>query len=808
MKQVLFDDRETIPIRCSVRDFVEFLLRSGDLDNRSARRDPDTMKEGAEMHRRIQKEQGASYAAEVSLSHTSLVSHGRHTFSLTIEGRADGIITLDPETKYNLPNEALAFSDIPCAVDEIKSMVRDVAKLSEPVPEHLAQAKCYAYFYCMQEGLERIAVQMTYVTLDSGKRRYFTEFYTCEELRDWYYELCLEYVKFEDWQVEHLEARDASVEAAEFPFPYRPGQKELAKGVYRTIMRERKLFLEAPTGVGKTVSTLFPAVKSMAAGLTEKLFYLTAKTITRTVAEDTFRLMTEQGLVFLPITITAKEKLCVLPKPDCNPDECARAKGHFDRINAALYDMLCSMTSGVFSREMILQFAEKHNVCPYEMSLDMALFADAVICDYNYVFDPEVYFRRFFAEGAKKNYTLLIDEAHNLVERAREMYSATLVKEDFLNAKTEMGFYPPAVRSLNACNRAMLAIKKEHERFALLDSLDALVISLDRLLNTLDHYTADNNGKLPEFTLELYFAVRHFVSMYEQSDDHYRFYCDYRDDNRFYVRIQCMDPSRPLEERLSLCRSAVFFSATLLPIRYYKDQLSGGPEDYAVYAESPFDPDNRLVLTVDDVSTRYSRRGSEEYQKIADYIAAFCAAKKGNYIAFFPSYRFMTEVFLLLSKKPGLSLMKQENVMSESEREAFLSAFRSDNEETLLGLCVMGGVFSEGIDLAADRLIGAVIVGPGLPQVCNERELFREYYQDRLDAGFEYAYLYPGMNKVLQAAGRVIRTTEDVGAILLLDDRFLKPGYRDLFPREWSSCRRVTKETLPEVLGEFWRAHE
>ena len=388
------------------------------------------------------------------------------------------------------------------------------------------------------------------------------------------------------------------------------------------------------------------------------------------------------------------------------------------------------------------------------------------------------------------------------------MYSATLVKEDFLNAKTEMGFYPPAVRSLNACNRAMLAIKKEHERFALLDSLDALVISLDRLLNTLDHYTADNNGKLPEFTLELYFAVRHFVSMYEQSDDHYRFYCDYRDDNRFYVRIQCMDPSRPLEERLSLCRSAVFFSATLLPIRYYKDQLSGGPEDYAVYAESPFDPDNRLVLTVNDVSTRYSRRGSEEYQKIADYIAAFCAAKKGNYIAFFPSYRFMTEVFLLLSKKPGLSLMKQENVMSEPEREAFLSAFRSDNEETLLGLCVMGGVFSEGIDLAADRLIGAVIVGPGLPQVCNERELFREYYQDRLDAGFEYAYLYPGMNKVLQAAGRVIRTTEDVGAILLLDDRFLKSGYRDLFPREWSSCRRVTKETLPEVLGEFWKAHE
>lgn len=839
MKQVVFDNFETIPVRTSVRDFVEFLLRSGDLDSRSGRKDPDTMREGAEMHRRIQKEQGAHYAAEVSLSHTCLVTYGRHVFSLTVEGRADGILSIDDDSRTSLPNEALVFSDVPCAIDEIKTMLRDVTKLTEPVPEHLAQAKCYAYFWCMQQELDRIAVQMTYVTLESGKRRYFTEFYTKEELSEWYFGLCREYAKFEEWTTEHRLARDASIRTLAFPFAYREGQDSLVKDVYRTILRERKLFLEAPTGVGKTISTVFPAVKSMGEGLTEKIFYLTAKTITRTVAEETFTILNERGLVFLPITITAKEKMCVLPKPDCNPESCPRAKGHFDRINEAVYAMLSTLVQrlddraaepktdstgdaaagndgdavsestanqkgALFSRDLILEFAEKYQVCPYEMSLDVALFADAVICDYNYAFDPDVYFRRFFGGEIRKNYAMLIDEAHNLVERARDMYSAELVKEDFLAAKAEMAFYPPAVRALQACNRAMLTLKQENSGFTVLSSFDNLYVSLMRLVGVLDTYLSDNGASLPEVTSDLYFNVRHFIAMYDESDDHYRYYCDYRDDNRFCVCVRCMDPSRQLEQRLSLCRSAVFFSATLLPIGYYKQQLSGAPEDYAVYAESPFDPDNRLVLVADDVSTRYTRRTDDEFRKIAGYIADFCAAKKGNYMAFFPSYRYMTAVADILFEMPGLRLLRQESSMSEVAREEFLRAFSEEHEDTLLGLCVMGGIFSEGIDLTADRLIGAVIVGPGLPMVCNERELFREYYAERCDAGFEYAYLYPGMNKVLQAAGRVIRTTDDVGAILLLDDRFMKSAYRDLFPREWENCLRVNRSTLPDVLSEFW----
>ncbi|MBO4325597.1 MAG: ATP-dependent DNA helicase [Lachnospiraceae bacterium] len=861
MSQVLFDDQDTVPVRCSVRDFVEFLLRSGDIDSRSARKDPDTMREGAEMHRRIQKEQGGAYAAEVPLSHTCLVTYGRFTFALTVEGRADGILTA-PEGDYGVPameavnlitddKNALPFRRETVVIDEIKTMLRDVGRLTAPVPEHLAQAKCYAYFHCMKDELDEIAVRMTYVTLGNSRRNYFIGVYTKDELSEWYYALCREYARFEEWRLEHRSSRDAAIRAMEFPFEYRPGQDTLVKNVYRTILRERKLFLEAPTGVGKTISTVYPAVKSMGEGLTEKIFYLTAKTITRTVAEETFSLLTDRGLVFLPITITAKEKMCVLPKPDCNPESCPRAKGHFDRINEALYAMLSTLvekntfeqieenssapdgetlsegtpTAGaaslttapytdaestalrkglLFSRDMILEYAERYQVCPYEMSLDLALFADAVICDYNYAFDPEVYFRRFFGGEVRRNYTMLIDEAHNLVERAREMYSAELVKEDFLAAKPEMAFYPPAVKALNACNRALLTIKQTHERFSVLELPDTVPMNLMRFCSAIDELVSERPASVPEFTTDLYFTARHFLAMYEQADDHYECYCDYLDDNRFLLRLQCMDPSRPLDERLSLCRSSILFSATLLPIRYYKDQLSGGPEDYAVYAESPFDPDNRLVLIADDVSTRYKRRTADEFRRIADYIADFCAAKPGNYMAFFPSYRYLTEIAMLLEDREDIRLLVQQNAMTEPEREEFLSAFSEDNEGTLLGLCVLGGIFSEGIDLTADRLIGAIIVGPGLPMVCNERELFRMYYAERCDAGFEYAYQYPGMNKVLQAAGRVIRTTEDVGAILLLDDRFLQSSYQSLFPREWGNCRRVSRDDMADVLRGFW----
>lgn len=812
-KEICFDGQETVPVRISVRDLVEFILRSGDLDNRSARRDVDAMQAGARLHRKIQKRQGSFYRSEVPLSLTSLVTWEGLTFALVVEGRADGILTLgSPETTLQIENPALTFSDVPAAIDEIKCVLRDISSVSEPVPVHLAQAKCYAYIYAQQNELERIAVQMTYCSLETESLRYFTEFYTLEELKEWYFSVCQEYCKWAYWETKHAQLRNASIKPLLFPFSYRPGQKELAAAVYRTVLRKKRLFVEAPTGVGKTVSTIYPAVKAMGEGLTSKLFYLTAKTITRTVAEDTFRLLLEKGLHFLPITVTAKEKVCVLEKPDCNPSACPRAKGHFDRINACLYDMLSTLSEeaapsaeGIFNRELLLAFAEKYQVCPYEMSLDMALFADAVICDYNYAFDPNVYFRRFFG-GDAKDYVFLIDEAHNLVERAREMYSAVLVKEKVLAAKQAAKALPQnrqVLKQLDAVNKNMLELKARCENLTLLAEVDNLSMSVLRLLGGIETLMSELKAPLPEELLQFYFDARHFLAMHDMMDDHFQIYGNYTDEREFFIKLQCMDPSRPLRQCLDKGRSAVFFSATLLPIRYYIEQCGGDEDDYAVYAPSPFSPDNRKILIAPQVNTRYSHRSDAEFVKIRDYIRCFCEAQPGNYLVFFPSYQMLSQMLPYLRELPW-SLWEQKAGMSEEEREAFLAHFEENGPGTQVGLCVMGGIFSEGIDLRGERLIGAVIVSPGLPMFCPERELFRNYYEERCGKGFDYAYLYPGMNKVLQSAGRVIRTTEDKGAILLLDDRFDTRSYRELFPREWTPNERVTLETLPLTLSEFW----
>ena len=788
---------EPIRVRVSVRDFVEFVTRSGDIDNRSAGRDAEAMAEGARMHRKIQKSQPAGYRAEVSLQHEELLTYEDRTFALTIEGRADGIFD-DPELGHT--------------IDEIKCMLRDVETLSAPVTAHLAQARCYAYIEALQHDLPSISIRMTYVHLDTEHIRYFHETFARDDLAEWFLSLCCEYCRYAKWEQDHKEARDASVQALPFPFEYRPGQKELVTGVYKTIRQSRKLFIEAPTGVGKTVSALYPAVLSMGQSLTEKIFYLTAKTIARTVAEECCDTLCSGGATLFSITLTAKEKLCVLDTPECNPVACPRANGHFDRVGDAILELLGQADAGVsVRRETILACAEKYQVCPYELSLDIALFADIVICDYNYVFDPTAYLRRFFSEGVKRDYVFLIDEAHNLVERSREMYSAEIEKEDLLACKRALEeHFRPASRQCEALNKVMLAFRRECDGFTVLGSgasavtaISEFTMKAERLCSALADVLADRKFPVPEEAVELYLNLRHFLEMYERAEDRYTAYADYRENNHFFIRLQCMDASAFLAECIDRGRCAIYYSATLLPISYYKEQLGGVPEDYAVYTPSPFDPERRLVMVARDVDTRYKNRTDSEFAKIASYIRAMVSARKGNYIAFFPSYRFVTEVATHFSDWDG-EVLVQTAGMTETEREAYLSAFETEHEGSLLGLFVMGGIFSEGIDLRNDSLIGAAVVGPGLPMVCNERELFREYYEQKSGQGFAYAYLYPGMNKVLQAAGRVIRTTDDAGCILLLDDRFGTSSYRALFPREWTPVHTVTRESLPDRLREFW----
>ena len=805
-------------IRISVRNLVEFVLRSGDLDNRRSQGGKkEAMQAGSRLHRKIQKRMGADYRSEVALKHQVREDE----FSILLEGRADGIIT--------------EMSGI--VIDEIKCIYMDVERLEEPDPVHLAQALCYGYMYASEQDLDSVGIQLTYCNIETEQIRRFRQAKTREELEEWFQGLIHEYVKWARYLYHHSIRRTECLKELQFPYAYREGQKELAVSVYRSIARGRNLYIQAPTGIGKTLSCVFPSLKAIGEGYGEKLFYLTAKTITRSVAEETFELLRErENLYFSTVTITAKEKLCVLEKPDCNPVACPRAKGHFDRVNDAVYEII-QEEQGI-TRETILAYAEKYQVCPFELCLDISSWVDGIICDYNYVFDPNVRLKRYFAEGEERgNYIFLVDEAHNLVSRAREMYSAVLIKEELLAVKRILKGIPEAgkvLKLLERCNRRMLDLKRLGETEPFSDEVDMeLAFEGGARMVLGEHYRMHPDVKLlslelmglfgemevflnensefddRETVLDLYFKIRDFLYVSDRLDENYRIYSRLLADGSFMVKLMCVNPSRCLRECLDRGVSTVFFSATLLPIRYYKELLSGSQEEYAVYAKSPFQADKRLVLAASDVSSRYSRRGRTQYERIADYIEGVIGGKTGNYMIFFPSYQFLFQVQKVLEERQEQGKLKfewkaQSSNMSEEEREEFLLSFKEEPKESFAGLCVMGGIFSEGIDLKEERLIGAIIIGTGLPQVNPEQEILKEYFDEQGEGGFDYAYQYPGMNKVMQAAGRVIRTVNDKGVIALLDDRFLLPEYVALFPREWERYTVVNRFNVKQAVDDFW----
>lgn len=781
------ESTKIIELHISVRDLVEFIFREGDIDNRVGKlAQQNAMMEGSRIHRKIQKSMGDNYEAEVPLK----LSVQADDYVLTVEGRADGIF----------------YADDHYYIDEIKGIYRNVERMEAPVYVHKAQAMCYAYIYALQHNLENIGVQMTYCNLDTEELRYFTEEYNWEELSDWFGKLIDSYRKWADFQVKWKARRQASIQGLEFPYPYREGQKELVTDVYRTIYRRKNLFLQAPTGVGKTISTIFPAVKAVGEGLADRIFYLTAKTITATVAKETFQLLGEQGYMAKTIQLTAKEKLCMCEEMDCNPVNCPYARGHYDRVNDAVYDLL--QKSELFTREEILAQAKEYRVCPFELSLDVATWADNILCDYNYVFDPNVCLKRFFQEGVKGDYIFLVDEAHNLVDRSREMYSATLVKEDVLAVKRIMKQHHKGIeRTLDKCNKELLHLKRECETYRVYDSVGTLMFYLMRLASQMEEFL-EKPVDIPEkrTVLDFYFAVRNFLNIYDLVDEHYVIYSQMEEDGRFVLKLFCVDPSANLQKCMDKANSTIFFSATLLPVTYYKQLLSTKTDNYAIYARSPFRESQRLLLFGRDVSTKYTRRTPAEYERIARYILGAVQGKSGNYMAFFPSYKMMQDIEQVFAELAGdeIEICMQKSSMKESEREEFLSTFEQERQNTLVAFCVMGGIFGEGIDLKNDRLIGAVIVGTGLPQISNEREILKNYYDSRGLSGFDYAFRYPGMNKVLQAAGRVIRTAEDRGVILLLDERFLQSDYEPLFPREWQTRSVCSLEQVKEMVESFW----
>lgn len=778
-------------LHISVRNLVEFIFREGDIDNRAGKiQSADAMLEGTRIHRKIQKSKDKNYQAEVPLNY---VVHNP-LFDLTIEGRADGIFTEENEN-----GEELVF------IDEIKGMYKKVLLMEESVFVHKAQAMCYAFIFAYDNELSNIGVQMTYCNLETEETKYFREIYTFDYLQTWFGRLIEEYGKWAEFQCKWHEKRQASIKSLQFPFEYREGQKRLVEDVYRTILRRKNLFMQAPTGVGKTISTIFPAVKAVGENLGDRIFYLTAKTITASVAKDTFRLLCEYGYKAKIIQLTAKEKLCLCDEMECNPVNCPYAKGHYDRVNDAVFELLTS--SDFFTRDEIVEQANKYMVCPFELSLDVSSWVDDIVCDYNYVFDPNVYLKRFFQEGIKGDYIFLIDEAHNLVERSREMYSAQIYKEDFLMCRKIIKPYSSKIEKiLDKCNKALLEYKRECETYVVYENVGNLIFQLMRLTSELDEFLQ----KPLEFQgrkdiTDFYFQVRNFLSIYDLVDEHYVIYSQLLDDGRFMLKLFCVDPSLNIQNCLDKANASIFFSATLLPINYYKSLLSTKKDNYAIYAQSIFDEKKRLLVFGKDVSTKYTRRNAAEFEKMTEYIYRTVKCKKGNYMIFFPSYKLMNQVYDIFTERhTDFDTIIQKSGMKEEEREEFLEAFTVERDSSLVAFCVMGGIFGEGIDLKNEQLIGVIVVGTGLPQISYEREILKNYYDSQNGCGFDYAFRYPGINKVLQAAGRVIRTVDDNGVILLLDERFLQPDYEPLYPREWKERIVCGIEQLEGYVEEFW----
>lgn len=780
-------------IRVSVRDFVDFALKQGDLvSSKKTAFDAEAMQKGIKLHQKLQEEMEGDYQAEVTLKKECIFDE----FTICIEGRADGILVCENGK---------------VVIDEIKSTYFDFFKFEEPILEHLNQAKCYAYLFCDANKTDTIRVMIRYIHIESELRREFEYVYTKAELDKWFAECFQIYLK---WCYDAYEHHDVFVKKAqkfEFPFEYREGQRKLVFSAYKTMQEKKTLFVQAPTGIGKTMAMLFPAIRALEGGLGNKIFYVSAKTIAANVALEASRLINERGLSLRTVMLTAKEKLCFQEEMDCDPLECPYSNNYYGKIKEALFDMVS--TNDIIDRETIISYAKSYEVCPFEMQLDATYSADLVIGDYNYVFAPHVRLQRFFGDAKKGDYIFLIDEAHNMVERARQLYSASLKKEDFLAIKAIFkSVNQPIANELEHCNKACLALKKECEGIQIYEDITK-IYTLERSVRKLLHLMSEFFEETEDFeskeALELYFAVRDFIFTADTLHEGYMIYSQIEETGEFVVRLFCVDPSRNVRECLDQGNSAIFFSATLLPMKYYHSLLSNQEEDYVVEVGSPFPKENRQLVIANDVTTKYTRRTQTEFEKIADYILHIVEARKGNYMVFFPSYLFLEQIHEIMLDKliftKDVKIVLQERNMKESNREQFLEQFsEEETNETLIGLCVMGGIFSEGIDLTNDRLIGVIIVGTGLPQVCAERDIIRQYYDEMEQDGFSYAYLFPAINKVLQTAGRLIRTSEDRGVIALLDERFRQRAYQEEFPKEWDEIKTGNLNSLKEIIYKFW----
>lgn len=790
------EGRKTVAV--SIQNLLDYAMQSGDLS--AGTRFSSRAVEGTRGHAAVRKAFKESlsgddvYEAEVPIS----FQLAGKTVDLEINGRIDGVLKdASGITIHEIKTTTLSLDDIE----------------HDHNLQHWAQAKSYAYMFADRYGLDYITVRLTYYQLDEKQEKSFIDFYSFDALEEFFMPMARDFLEWQELVYGWSDTRNRSIEALEFPYPeYRQGQREFADAVRAAVENREILFAEAPTGTGKTIATLFPSVKALGNGLVSKIFYLTAKTTTRSLAEKALEDMRENGLSIRSLTITAKEKICKNPGQACSPETCEYAADYYGKLKKAMNEAL---SEEALDRYAVERVAEKHALCPFEFSLDLALWCDVIICDYNYLFDPRVYLRRFFTQ--RGDYCFLIDEAHNLVDRAREMYSAELTKRAFFELRQLSKLELPRITEI--CDRIYKYFLDTAKKMAEEDEEENKVFYkvrrvcpedlyklLERFTGVLEDWLTRNpHVSFMDQLLDTYYDSLLFMKITELYDERFVTIFD-KSSRDFKIKLFCADPSKLLREALNRGRSSILFSATLSPSNYFTWMLGGGSDSRFLDIPSPFPKENLLVYVDDSVSTKFKTRHTS-YDSIAKTILDTVTAKTGNYMAFFPSFEYLNEVYYrFMGIKSGIRTLYQTPGMSESARQEFLDAFESFGDTTLVGFVVMGGVFGEGIDLAGDRLSGAIITGVGLPQVCNERNILKRYFDEQLGTGFDYAYTYPGINRVLQAAGRVIRTENDMGVIILLDERFSYQNYRDLMPPQWSPIARASDGcSLTDVLEDFWR---
>jgi len=772
-----------------VRSLVEFVLQAGDLTSGGFQR-RERAQLGTQGHRRVQRARPEGYESEVEVVFPVEGSDP----PIAVRGRIDGIYT----------------DEAPVILEEIKTTTLSLELVHEEHNHlHWAQAQCYAYMYACQHQLDEVRIHLTYYHLDTHQEKTFKRRFTLAQLETFFQSLITPYL---DWYRKVLAwqaRRDESIRQLQFPYEvYRPGQREMAVAVYQAIRDHERLYVQSPTGVGKTIAALFPAVKALGQGLATRIFYLTAKTSGRLAAEKALDDMRRADLHLRSVTLTAKEKICFCPPVNCDPEVCDFARDYFTKVKQALGEIYQQQA---FTRPVIETLARQYQICPFEFSLDLAMWADCIICDYNYVFDPRVYLHRFFDFGPEP-YVFLVDEAHNLPDRARSMYSAELEKKTVLELQRALKPHLPALaQKLNAINKLLLEVRKAlqaESRPARVENEppEELLKAVREFVQKAEDWLVLNQAaEFRQALLDFYFQCNNFLRTAEYFDTFYVSYFERQGQGNLKAKLFCLDPAPMLAGPLEKSQATVFFSATLLPMDYFMQLLTGTAEHPSRLFQSPFPPENAGLLVHNKIATNYAQR-ADSYAEVAAAIEAVVGAQAGNYLVFFPSYAYLAAVYELLKERlPEEQLLVQDRGMTEAAREAFLERFSTGKRETLVGLAVMGGIFSEGIDLVGERLIGAVVVGVGVPQVCLERDLIKEYFERQNGSGYAYAYQFPGFNRVLQATGRVIRTETDRGVIVLIDERFTQPRYRRLFPSHWRDYQ-VVQDTraLKERLQRFW----